>query len=103
MNGAGGGGCNERDDGNGGEPEDAESAYIDPDRVVESTGPSYKRVGNESPQWCYCRVVICVSVQNVTLLLKLAHCVSPLEAQVLRFNVLKIKFQFSSGSAMDLA
>ncbi|MCE0482147.1 hypothetical protein HAX54_040594 [Datura stramonium] len=42
MNGAGGGGCNERDDGNGGEPEDAESAYIDPDRVVESTGPSCK-------------------------------------------------------------
>lgn len=38
MNG-GAGGCNERDDG---EPEDAESAYIDPDRVVESTGPSCK-------------------------------------------------------------
>lgn len=38
-----GGGCNEINDGNGGEPEDAESAYIDPDRVVESTGgPSCK-------------------------------------------------------------
>ncbi|XP_059275807.1 E3 ubiquitin-protein ligase BOI-like [Lycium ferocissimum] len=35
---------NERDEGNNnnGEPEDAESAYIDPDRVVESTGPSCK-------------------------------------------------------------
>ncbi|XP_016443981.1 BOI-related E3 ubiquitin-protein ligase 1-like [Nicotiana tabacum] len=41
-----GGGCNERNDGNGGgEPEDAESAYIDPDRVVESTGPSCKACG----------------------------------------------------------
>lgn len=41
-----GGRCNERDDGNGGgEPEDAESAYIDPDRVVESTGPSCKACG----------------------------------------------------------
>lgn len=39
MNGGNAGGCNERDDG---EPEDAESAYIDPDRVVESTGPSCK-------------------------------------------------------------
>ncbi|XP_055821152.1 BOI-related E3 ubiquitin-protein ligase 1-like [Solanum dulcamara] len=38
MNG-GAGGCNERDIG---EPEDAESAYIDPDRVVMSTGPSCK-------------------------------------------------------------
>ncbi|XP_009628283.1 BOI-related E3 ubiquitin-protein ligase 1-like isoform X1 [Nicotiana tomentosiformis] len=36
----------ERDDGGGiscgGEAEDAESAYVDPDRVVESTGPSCK-------------------------------------------------------------
>lgn len=39
MNGVAGGGCNEINDG---EPEDAESAYIDPDRVVESTGPSCK-------------------------------------------------------------
>ncbi|CAN4078124.1 unnamed protein product [Withania somnifera] len=37
------GGGNERVEGKGGgEPEDAESAYIDPDRVVESTGPSCK-------------------------------------------------------------
>lgn len=38
-----GGAGNEREEGKGGgEPEDAESAYIDPDRVVESTGPSCK-------------------------------------------------------------
>ncbi|KAK4365828.1 hypothetical protein RND71_013708 [Anisodus tanguticus] len=43
-----GGGCNahlpDRDVGcgGGGEAEDAESAYIDPDRVIESTGPSCK-------------------------------------------------------------
>ncbi|CAN4097813.1 unnamed protein product [Withania somnifera] len=40
-----GGGCNSQlPDGDvaGGEAEDAESAYIDPDRVVESTGPSCK-------------------------------------------------------------
>ncbi|KAJ8556504.1 hypothetical protein K7X08_032256 [Anisodus acutangulus] len=37
------GACNEREERNNcGEPEDAESAYIDPDRVVESTGPSCK-------------------------------------------------------------
>ncbi|XP_016571096.2 BOI-related E3 ubiquitin-protein ligase 1 isoform X1 [Capsicum annuum] len=35
---------NEREEGKAGEPEDAESAYIDPDRVIESTGggPSCK-------------------------------------------------------------
>ncbi|CAL5371457.1 unnamed protein product [Camellia sinensis] len=49
-----GGGGEERGCSGGGEAEDAESAYIDPDRVVEMSGPSGKFVGGE---WLCCRFV----------------------------------------------